>query len=83
MAEAVDGFTFTPPAGDYSIVFRAEPTPHEQAVPLPDGSSLPFTLYVVDSAETAFGTGALVFPPGTHVPLEVFRDGAIANVSDL
>jgi hypothetical protein len=61
-------------------VFQAEPTAHEQAVPLPDGGSLPFTLYVVDSAETAFGTGAIVFPTA-DVPLEVLRDGAIANIS--
>ena len=49
-AVAVDGFTFAPPAGDYSVEFPIEPTANEQMVPLADGSTVPFTLYVTDSA---------------------------------
>ena len=80
-AEAVDGFAFTPPAGDYSIVFPSEPTMHEQTVPLADGSSIPLTFYVTDSASTELGTAATTYPPGSVVSLEGARDGAISNIS--
>ena len=80
-AVAVDGFTFAPPAGDYSVVFPIEPTANEQMVPLADGSTVPFTLYVTDSADMSRGTGALTYPPGMVVSLEGLRDGTIAGVS--
>ena len=80
-APAVEGFTFTPPAGDYSIVFPDEPTANEQTAPLQDGTSLPVTFYLTESAGTAFGTAAIVYPPGSVVSLEGARDGAIANIS--
>lgn len=79
--EAVDGFTFTPPAGDYSVVFPAEPTANEQSFPLPDGSSVPVTFYLSDSADMQVGTAAIVYPPGTVLSLEGARDGAISNIS--
>ena len=78
---AIDGFAFTPPAGDYSIVFPSEPTMHEQTVPLADGSSIPLTFYVTDSASTELGTAATTYPPGSVVSLEGARDGAISNIS--
>jgi hypothetical protein len=78
---AVDGFTFTPPAGDYSIVFPSEPTMNEQTVKLADGTSIPLTFYVTDSARSELGTAATVYPPGYVVSLEGARDGAISNVS--
>jgi hypothetical protein len=78
---AIDGFAFTPPAGDYSIVFPSEPTLHEQTVPLADGSSIPLAFYVTDSPSTELGTAATTYPPGSVVSLEGARDGAISNIS--
>jgi hypothetical protein len=79
--ETVDGFTFTPPAGDYSVVFPSEPTTNEQTVPLEDGSSLPITFYLTDSDRMELGTAAIVYPPGSVLSLEGARDGAISNIS--
>ena len=79
--EAVDGFTFTPPAGDYSVVFPSEPTANEQTVPLEDGSSLPITFYLTDSHRMELGTAAIVYPPGSVLSLEGARDGAVSNIS--
>ena len=77
----LDGFQFSPPAGDYSIVFPAEPTANEQVAKLPDGSSLPFTFYVTGTADSAFGTSAFVYPQGMVASLEGARDGALAKIS--
>ena len=76
----IDGFQFSPPAGDYSIVFPAEPTANEQVAELPDGSSMPFTSYFTGTAETGFGITAFVYPPGMSASLEGARDGALAKV---
>jgi hypothetical protein len=79
--EAVDGFTFTPPAGDYSVVFPSEPTASDQTVKLDDGSSIPLTFYLTDSDHLELGTAATTYPPGSVVSLEGARDGAISNIS--
>ena len=79
--EAASGFTFTPPAGDYSVVFPFEPTTNEQTVPLEDGTSLPITFYLTDSDRLELGTAAIVYPPGSVLSLEGARDGAISNIS--
>ena len=76
----IDGFQFSPPAGDYSIVFPAEPTANEQMAQLPDGSSLPFTSYFTGTADTGFGTSSFVYPQGMVASLEAARDGALASV---
>ena len=79
--EAVDGVTFTPPAGDYSVVFPFEPTSNEQTLTLDDGSSLPITFYLTDSDRLELGTAAIVYPPGSALSLEGAHDGAISNIS--
>jgi hypothetical protein len=78
---AVDGFTFTPPANDYSVVFPNEPATHEQMVRLPDGSDAPLTLYLSVASDRAFETGAFTYPPGTVHSLDAGRDGSVAKVS--
>ena len=78
---APSGFTFTPPAGDYSVVFPFEPTTNEQTVQLADGSSIPVTFYLTDSDRLELGTAASTYPPGSTVSLEGARDGAISNIS--
>ena len=80
-AVAVDGFAFSPPAGDYSVVFPDEPTANEQIVPLADGGSVPMTMYASTTASTAFVTAAVTGQPGTVMSLEVARDGALANAN--
>ena len=79
--EAIDGFAFTPPAGDYSIVFPSEPTTNEQTVQLADGSSIPVAFYLTDSDRMELGTAATTYPPGSVVSLVGARDGAISNIS--
>ncbi|MEY2523059.1 MAG: hypothetical protein QOJ66_1624 [Ilumatobacteraceae bacterium] len=79
--EAVDGFTFTPPSGDYSVVFPSEPTANDQTVKLADGTSIPLTFYLTDSDHLELGTAATTYPPGSVVSLEGARDGAISNIS--
>ena len=78
---AADGFTFSAPAGDYSIVFPFEPTTNEQSVPLEDGSTLPITFYLTDSDRMELGTAAIVYPAGSVLSLEGARDGAVSNIS--
>jgi|GEM_PF-4336207 len=65
--ETTDGFTFTPPAGDYSVMFPCEPTTNEQTVPLEDGSTLPITFYLTDSDRMELGTAAIVYPAGSDL----------------
>ena len=74
------GFTFTPPEGDYSVRFPAEPTPSSQTEPLPDGTAVPVTFYVVGDGAVAYGSARTVYPPGTVVSLEGSRDGALADI---
>ncbi len=73
------GFAFTSPEGDYSIVFPGEPSPLEQQVPLPDGTSMATTLHVYDAGEFAAGTGRSTLPAGVVPSLEGARDGAMAT----
>jgi hypothetical protein len=79
--EVVDRFSFTPPAGDYAVMFPAEPKANEQALPLPDGTSVPFTTYITESTDMVFATTAIAYPSLPAGTLEAARDGAIGNVS--
>jgi hypothetical protein len=77
---AVDGFTFTSPMNDYSVVFPDEPTTNEQTIRLPDGSGVPLTLYFSDASGRAFGTGVFTIPPGLDFSLDAARDGGVAQL---
>ena len=62
-------------------MYPSEPTQNDQTVPLPDGTTLPVTFYLLDSGDVALGSAAVEYPPGTEVSLEGARDGAVANIS--
>jgi hypothetical protein len=76
-----EGVTFTPPEGDYSIVYPAQPTQNDQTVALPDGTSLPVTFYILDAGDSALGSAAVEYPAGIEVSLEGSQEGAITNIS--
>lgn len=75
---AIEGFSFTSPEGDYSIVLPGEPTANEQEVPLQDGTTLPITFFIYETAELAAGTASITYGPDVVASLEGARDGAIA-----
>jgi hypothetical protein len=77
----IDRVRFTPPTGEYSVVFATEPAIKEQVGRLPDGSSVAVTSYITGSAGSAFGTSTFVYPRGTVVSLTDGRDASIAKIS--
>jgi hypothetical protein len=74
-------FLFTPPEGDYSIVFAAEPTPSPQEVQLPDGTTQPITFYLHETRDVAQGTAAITYGTDVVPSLEGARDGAVAALN--
>lgn len=70
---------FTPPGGDYSIVFPTKPKDFEQTVTLGDGTKTPVTMYMADSNGFQFMTAAITAPTGLLVSLESARDGMLAS----
>ena len=76
----VEGFTFTSPYDDFTVVFPEEPTDAPQTVDLPDGTSLPVEFWVYESADSAVAASRLEYAAGTEVSLQGAADGAVANV---
>ena len=75
------GFQFTPPEGDYSIVFAAEPTANPQEVQLPDGATETITFYLHETADVAQGTASITYGEDVVPSLEGARDGAVAALN--
>ena len=65
----VEGFTFTSPYDDFTIVFPEEPTDAPQTVDLPDGTSLPVEFWVYESATARWPRPASSTAAGTEVSL--------------
>ena len=78
---AAEGFLFTPPEGDYSIVFTAEPTASPQEVQLPNGTTVPITFYLYETPELAQGTASITYGADVVPSLEGARDGAVAGMN--
>jgi hypothetical protein len=76
---APEGVLFEAPEGDYSIVFSAAPTDVAQDVPLPDGTTLPIVLHIVETPDVAEGSARSEYPAGSTPSLEGARDGALAS----
>ncbi len=72
-----EGFLFTPPEGDYSIVFAAEPTANPQEVQLPNGTPETITFYLHETRDLAQGTASITYGPDVVPSLEGARDGAV------
>ena len=76
-----EGFLFTPPEGDYSIVFAAEPTASPQEIQLPNGDTVPITFYLHETRDVAHGTASITYGAEVVPSLEGARDGAVAALN--
>lgn len=85
-ASGVDGFEFTSPDNDYSVMFPSEPTPQPTPLPLPGGQTIEIPLQVASAETSEYTTGAITYPDDVPVSDDVDQaldgavDGAVANV---
>ena len=81
---AGEGFTYTSPEGDFSVVFPSRPSENTQPQQLPDGSVMNLSIAAVETEEMFMATARGQYPEGTEldVPaaLQGAQDMAIANV---
>ncbi len=79
-----EGFTYTSPEGDYSVVFPSQPSEQTQPQELPDGTVMELAIAGVETEELFVGTARGQYPDGTvlDVPaaLQGAQDLAISNV---
>ncbi len=76
---------FNSPEGDFVVEFPGEPKSNVAPVPIPDGTSISMTTYVVERGDGAFIVAVADYPANLasadpNAVLEGARDGALKNV---